>query len=160
MPEMHLRQPGFTSSACGQFAKNKERRKKFKETGDSKYIYQKKLDKAWFQHDMACGDFKDLNRRTANDKVLCDKAFNINERERRLALMVYKFLIKKPLVVVLKMKILLIAEELRKPITRKSNKRKVHSLFIDNIWGADLADMQLISKFKKGFRILLCVIYS
>ena len=69
---------------------------------------------------MACGDFKDLNR-TANDKVLCDKAFNINEYERRLSLMVYKFLIKKPLVVVLKMKIFLIAEELRKPITRKSN---------------------------------------
>ena len=41
---------------------------------------------------------------------------------------------------------------------RKSNKRKVHSPFIDNIWGADLADMQLISKFNKGFRILLCVI--
>ena len=56
------------------------------------------------------------------------------------------------------MKILLIAEELRKPITRKSNKRKAHSPFTDNIWGADLADMQLISKFNKGFRILLCVI--
>ena len=37
------------------------------------------------------------------------------------------------------------------------NRRKVHSLFIDNIWGIDLADMQLISKFKKGFRFLLCV---
>ena len=43
MPEMHLRQPGFTSSASGPFAKNKERRKKFKEAGDSKYIYQKKI---------------------------------------------------------------------------------------------------------------------
>ena len=61
MPEMHLRQPGFTCSACGPFAKSKERRKKIKETGDSRYIYQKELDKAWFQHDMACGDLKDLN---------------------------------------------------------------------------------------------------
>ena len=55
-----------------------------------------------------------------------------------------------------------LAEELHKPIIRKSKKRKVHSPFIDNIWGADLADMQLISKFNKEFRIALCVtdIYS
>ena len=45
-----------------------------------------------------------------------------------------------------------LAEELQKPIVRKSNKRKVHSPFIDNIWGADLADMQLISRSNKGFR--------
>ena len=49
-----------------------------------------------------------------------------------------------------------LANELHKPIIRKCNKRKVHSPFIDNIWGADLADMQLISKFNKGFRLLLC----
>ena len=49
-------------------------------------------------------------------------------------------------------------EELHKPIIRKFNKRKVHSSFIDNIWGEDLADMQLISKFNKRFRFLLCVI--
>ena len=51
-----------------------------------------------------------------------------------------------------------LTEELHKPIIRKFNKRKVHSLFIENIWGADLADMQLISKFSKGFRFLLWVI--
>ena len=51
-----------------------------------------------------------------------------------------------------------LAEELRKPIIRKFKKRKVHSPSIDNIWGADLADMQLISKFNKGIRFLLCVI--
>ena len=51
-----------------------------------------------------------------------------------------------------------LAEELNKPIIRKFKKRKVHSPFKDNIWGADLADMQLISKFNKGFRFLLCVI--
>ena len=49
-------------------------------------------------------------------------------------------------------------EELHKPIIRTFNKRKIHSLFIENIWGADLADMQLISKFNKGFRFLMCVI--
>ena len=50
-------------------------------------------------------------------------------------------------------------EELQKPIIRKFKKRRVHSTFKDNIWGADLADMQLINKFNKGFRFLLCIIY-
>ena len=77
MPEMHLKQPGFTYSACGPFTKNKERIQTFKETGDTSYIYKNELDKACFQHDMACGDFKDFKRRTASDKVLRDKAFNI-----------------------------------------------------------------------------------
>ena len=77
MPKMHLRQPVFTCSACGPFTKTKERIQKFKETGDSRYIYQNELDKVCFQHDMAYGDFKDLTRRTDSDKILCDKAFNI-----------------------------------------------------------------------------------
>ena len=51
-----------------------------------------------------------------------------------------------------------LAEELYKPIIRKFKKRKVHSTFIDNIWGADLADMQLINKFNKRFSFLSCVI--
>ena len=51
-----------------------------------------------------------------------------------------------------------LAEELDKPIIRKFGKRKVHSPFIDNIRGTDLADTQLISKFNKGFRFLLCAI--
>ena len=55
-----------------------------------------------------------------------------------------------------------LAEELHKPIIRKFNNRKVHSPLIDNIWAEDLGDMQLLSKFNKGFRFLLCVldIYS
>ena len=51
-----------------------------------------------------------------------------------------------------------LVEELNKPIIRKFNKRKVHSPFIDNIWRADLIDVQLISKLYKGFSFLLCVI--
>ena len=74
MPEMHLRQP---YSACGPFTKNKERIQKFKETGDSRYSCQNELDKACFQHDMACGDFKDLTRRTTSNKMLRDEAFDI-----------------------------------------------------------------------------------
>ena len=48
-----------TYSACGPFTKSKERIQKFKQTGDSRYIYKNELDKACFQHDMAYGDFKD-----------------------------------------------------------------------------------------------------
>ena len=77
MSEMHLKQPGCSYSACGPFTKDKERIQKFKETGDTSYIYKNELDKACFQHDMAYGDFKDLKRRTFSDKVLRDKAFNI-----------------------------------------------------------------------------------
>ena len=51
-----------------------------------------------------------------------------------------------------------LSEESLKLIIRKFNKRKVHLFFIDNIWGADLANMQFISKFNKRFRLLLCVI--
>ena len=53
-----------------------------------------------------------------------------------------------------------LAKELHKPIIRKFKKRKVYTGFKDNIWGADLANMQLISKLNKGFRFLLCVIDS
>ena len=74
IPEMHLKQPGFT---CGPFTKNKERIQKFKETADIGHIYKNELDKASFQHDMAYGDFKDLKRRTASDKMLREKTFNI-----------------------------------------------------------------------------------
>ena len=62
MSEMHLTQTGFTYSASGPFTKKKERIRNFNETGDSRYIYQNKLEKACFQRDMAYGDFKDLNR--------------------------------------------------------------------------------------------------
>ena len=79
MSEMHLRRPGFTCSACGPFSKNKEKIKTFKETGDLIYIYQHELDKAYFQHDMAYGDFKAFSKITFADKVLCDKIFNISK---------------------------------------------------------------------------------
>ena len=56
--KIHLKKPGFTYSACGLFSRNKERIKKFKETDDSRYIYQIELDKACFQHDMTYGILK------------------------------------------------------------------------------------------------------
>ena len=101
MPEMHLKQTGFTYSACGPFTKSKERIQNFKETGDTNYIYKNELDKAFFQHGMSYEDFKDLTRRTASDKILRDKAFNIarnpkyNGYQRGIASMVYNFFVKK-----------------------------------------------------------------
>ena len=68
MPEVHLKQPGVNYSACKPFTKNKQRIKKFMQTGDTNYIYRNELYKACFQHDMAYGDFKDLKRRTQFDK--------------------------------------------------------------------------------------------
>ena len=62
MPEMHLRQPGFTYSDCGPFTKNKQRIPKFTQTGDTNYVYKDELDKACFHHDMAYGIYKDLKK--------------------------------------------------------------------------------------------------
>ena len=75
IPEMLLKQPGFTYSACGLFTKNKEAN--LKNYANRKYIYKNDLDKACFQHDMAYGNYKDLAGRTEMDKVLKYKAFNI-----------------------------------------------------------------------------------
>ena len=100
MPDMHLKQPGFTYSACGPFTKNKERIQKFKETGDTSNIYKKELDKACLQHDMAYGDCKHLKRRTFSDKVLRDKAFMMDIKED-LLLWFINFLTKGLKVVVL-----------------------------------------------------------
>ena len=134
MPEMHLRQPRFTYSACGPFTKNKERIQIFKETGDSRYVYQSELDKACFQHDMTYGGFKYLFRRTASDKILRDEAFNIAKNskfdgyQRSLASMVYNIFDKKASGSNIKnenMSNKELAEELHKPIIRKFKKRKV-----------------------------------
>ena len=126
MPEMHLKQPGFTYSACRLFTKNKKRIQKFKETGDTRYIQRKQLDKASFQHDLAYGDFKYLARRTASDKLLKDKAFNFAKNpkydgyQRGLASMIYNFFNKKSKGVNNEIKQNeQLAEELPKPIIKK-----------------------------------------
>ena len=115
---------------------------------------------------MAYGDFKDLPKRTAADKVLRDKAFKIasdqkyDGYQRGLASMLYKFFDKKSQGSGLANynENIQLANELHKPIIKTFNKRKVYSSFKDNIWGVDLADMQLLSNFNKGFRFLLCAI--
>ena len=166
MPEIHLRQPQFTYSACGPFTRHEERIQKFKETGDTKYVYKNELDKACFVHDAVYSDSEDLTKRAVADKILKNKAFDIAKDpkydgyQRGLASMVYKFFDSK--VSGSGAKLIpeneQLANELHKPIIRKFEKRKVYSTFKDNIWGADLADMQLLSKYNKGIRFLLCVI--
>ena len=98
MPEMHLKQPGFTFSVFGPFTRNRQRIQRFMETRDTNYIYRNELDKVYFQHDMAYGDFKDLKRRTQSNKVLKDKTFAIASHprydgyQRGLVSMEYNFL--------------------------------------------------------------------
>ena len=73
MPEMYLKQPGFTYSACDPFTKKKERTAKFMQTWNTDFIYKNGRDKACFQLDMAYGKSKDWAKRTQSDKVLRDK---------------------------------------------------------------------------------------
>ena len=137
--------------------------------------YKNELDKAGFQHDVSHGDFQDLAKRTAADKVLKNKAFNIAKSpkydgyQRGLASMVYTFFDKKTKgsrVTTLANKSAVkstpqneqLAEESHKHIVRKFQKRRVYASYKDAIWAADLAEVQSLSKYNKGFRFLLCVI--
>ena len=144
MPEIHLRQPQFTYSACGPFTKHEQRIQKFRETGDTNYIYKNELDKACFVHDAAYSDSKDLTKMTVADKILKNKAFDIAKDpkydgyQRELASMVYKFFDSKVASPDKKSvgsgakrvntKLISqneqLAEELRNPIIRKFKKEK------------------------------------
>ena len=108
---------------------------KFKETGDSRYIYQNELDKACSKYDMTY-NLKDLTRRTASEKVLHEKAFDIIKNwkhdgyQRGLASMVYNYFNKKTSGGTVKNENISnkeLAEELRKPIIKKFKKRKIQS---------------------------------
>ena len=107
--------------------KNKERIQKFKETGDSRYIYPNELDKAYFQHDIAFGNYKGLSGRTGSDKKLHHKAFNIAKNPKYdgyqggLTSMVYKSFDKKTSGCSIKNEIISnkeLAKKLHKPIIR------------------------------------------
>ena len=145
MPEMHLKQPGFTYSACGPFTKNKERIEKFMQTGNTDFIYKNELDKACFQHDMVYGKSKDLVKITQSVKVLKDKGFKIasdpkyDGYQRELDSMVYKFFDKKSALLnkfsgsgITKKPNYQLENELHNPIIRKFKNRKVCSCFRDN----------------------------
>ena len=138
MPEMHLRQSQFVYSVCVPFTRHKERTKKFTQTGDTRYIYRNELNKAFFQHNCAYADHKDLINRTKSDKVLRDTAYDIasnpkyDDYQRGLASIVYKFFDKKSMGNGIvkdtpKSSSLILANELHQPVIKKFNKRKVYS---------------------------------
>ena len=144
MPEMHLKQPSFTCSACGPFIKTRKEQKSFMQTGNTYFIYRNELDKACFQHDTPYDKSKYLTKRSQPDKFLRDKAFKIasypkhDGYQRGLPSMVYKFFDKKssgrgadaePTCQ--------LANELYRQIIRKFKKREVYSSFRANIQGAD-----------------------
>ena len=97
VPKLHLKQPGFTYSACGPFSRNKEWIEKLMLTENTNFIYRNDLGKTCFQHNMAYGKSKDLAKRTQSDKILRDKALKIASDPKYdgyqggLASMVYKF---------------------------------------------------------------------
>ena len=75
--DSHLKQPGFTYSACGPFTKHRKRIQKFRETGNLKRLYRNKSDKTCFARDVAGSDSKDLAKRTISDNILKDRAYEI-----------------------------------------------------------------------------------
>ena len=158
MSEMHLRQPRFTYSACEPFTKNKERIQKLKKQEIQAIftkINQRKhvLNMIWLMEILKMQLKEDVTFKIASDQ-------KYDRYQRGLASMVYKFFDKKSSGSGLpsNKENMQIANEFHKPIIRKLKKRKLYPSFRDNIWGVDLADMQLLSKFNKGFRFLLCVI--
>ena len=130
LPELHLRQPGFTYNACGPFTKHRERIQKFRETGDLRHIYKDELDETCFAHDAA--DSKCLAKRTISDKILTDRAYEIainpqySGYQRELASMMYVFFDKKT--------------QLGASVN-------------------DLSKMRSLSSFNHGVKYSLCVIY-
>ena len=159
MSEMHLWDPKAKKySACGPFTRHQQKINDFMKDGKLSHIVKNKLDAASFQQNSTrC----DVVLKTKALKIATDP--KVNGYQRSLAAMVYKFFdkitkglglnfVKNPL------DNEILAKELHKPIIKNFKRRKVYFSFKDNIWGVDLADMQLISKYNKGVRYLLCVI--
>ena len=157
MPELHLKQPGFTYTACGPFSKHRERIQKFRETGHLKHSYRKELEKGCFAHDGAYSDNKNSAKRTISDKILKGRAYeiarirNYDAYLRALASMVYKFFDRKtgPGISVNEQ----LAEELHRPLTKKFKQRKLYVRFKGNILGAGLAEME---SFPSKYLLYIC----
>ena len=141
MPEMHLRQPGPTYSACGTLQKTRKKNKNLKK--QEIHVIFIKMNQIKLVFNMTwLMEILDLTRRTVSDKILRDKAFNIAKNpkydryQRGLASMVYKFFDKKASGSGIKNESISdkeLAEELYKPIIRKITQRKVYSFFTDNM---------------------------
>ena len=147
--------------------KTKKEYKSLKKQDIRNILSKNKLHKAFFQHDKACGDFKDLTRRTASDKILRDKALNVAKNpkydgcQRGFASLIYNIFDKKSSGDGIKSKIVSnkeLWEELHKPFIEKFEKRQVISFFIDNIWGSDFPEIQLRRKCNEGIFFSVCVL--
>ena len=79
MPELHLKPPKITYSACGSFTTHRERTQNFRETGNLKHLCRNEIDKACFAHDAAYSDSKDLAKRTISNKILKDRSYELLE---------------------------------------------------------------------------------
>ena len=101
IPELHLKQPGFTYSVCGPFAENVERIQKFWQAGNLKHLYRSELDEACLAHDAIYSDSDDLAKTAISEKILKDRAYEIaknsgyDELQRALAIMVNQLFRKK-----------------------------------------------------------------
>ena len=163
MPQLHLKQPGFTYSACGPFTKHRERIQKFRETGNLKYLSRNELDKACFVHNAAYSDSNDLAKRTILDKILKDRAYEIARNcgyggyQRALAGMVHKIFDKETGSRISVNEWL--AKELHNTVIKIFKRRKVYARFKFYIWAADLAEMGSLSSHNKNVKYLLCVMY-
>ena len=162
MPELHLKQPGFTYSTCGPITKHCERIQKFRETDNLRHLHGNKVDKTCFAYNAPHSDSKDLAKRTISDKILRDRAhetarnYNYYGYQKAFASMIYKFLDKKTgLGINVKEQL---AEGLHKPVIKTFKRKKVHARFRNNIWAADLAEMKSFSSKNKNVEYLLCVI--
>ena len=148
--KLHLKQTGFINSSCGPFTKQQERIQKFRKTGHLKRLYRNELDKDYFAHDAAYSDSKDWTKGTTSDKILQNRADeiarnrNYDEYQRALARMVYECFDEKTGLGVSANGELV--EELHKPIIKNSKRREAYARFTGNIWVADLAEMESLSK--------------
>ena len=139
LPELHLKQAGFTYSACATFTKNRERIQKFRETGNLKHLYRNELEKSCFAHDAAYSESKDLAKKTISDKSLKDRAYEIARNwkydgyQRASASVFYKFFDKKTGSGVSVNEQL--AEELHKPVIKKKSKEEKSMRDLKTIFG-------------------------
>ena len=101
MPELHLKQPEFTYSACRSFTKHRERIQKYRETDDLKHLYRNELGKACFAHDLAYSYSKYLAKRTISNNILKNRVYEIarncgyDRHQRALVSMICKIFDKK-----------------------------------------------------------------
>ena len=147
MPEVHLRQPGFTYSASEPFNEHCESIQKFKQARNLNYIYKNKLDKKYFSYDTAYAKGKNLAKRIVLNKILKDTAYEIalnpkyDGNQRGLASTVDKTLDQKISSEAMVNVNEVLAWESHKPVFKKFKMKKVYSRLKDNFWAADLAKM-------------------